>query len=74
MQTATTTRRFEFIAGKSSKFWEITVDGSNVLVCFGRIGANGQTSKKTFADGVRAEQHAEKQVLEKVRKGYAEVK
>lgn len=34
-------RRFEFIAGQSYTFWEVTVSGSQVTVTFGRIGTDG---------------------------------
>jgi DNA ligase 1 len=39
----TTVRRFEFVGGSSSKFWEIRVSGNQAVVRFGRIGTNGQT-------------------------------
>lgn len=35
------TRRFEFSEGNSNKFWEVSVQGKNVHVRFGRIGAQG---------------------------------
>lgn len=69
-----TTRRFELVAGTSNKFWEVSIDGSDVLVRFGRNGTNGQSSKKSFASNVLAEQHAAKLIREKTGKGYAEVK
>lgn len=65
---ATRARRFEFIAGTSSKFWEVAVNGKDVQVCFGRIGTDGQTTTKTFAD----EASAEKVIHEKLGKGYIE--
>jgi DNA ligase-1 len=68
-----TTRRFEFAEGNSNKFWEIAVAGSDVTVCFGRIGSNGQTQSKSFADAVAATRHADKLILEKTEKGYNEV-
>lgn len=47
-------RRFEFVEGTSRKFWEIEVNGSKTGIHFGRIGAAGQTSLKTFAqEGTR---------------------
>ena len=45
---STKTRRFEFIEGKSSKFWEVTVTGSDVTVRFGKIGTHGQGQTKSF--------------------------
>ena len=67
-------RRFEFIGGSSDKFWEVSVSGNEVHVCFGRNGTNGQSSTKTFGDNASAEKHADKLVREKVSKGYVEVK
>jgi DNA ligase-1 len=67
-------RRFEFVEGASSKFWEIEIAGSNVLVRFGRIGSNGQTTTKTFSDPTAAQKHVEKMIAEKIGKGYAEVR
>jgi len=66
-------RRFEFVEGKSAKFWEISRDGCDVTVRFGRIGADGQTQTKTFADEAAAEAHLDKLVEQKTDKGYTEV-
>jgi DNA ligase-1 len=65
-------RYFEFVDGKSSKFWEISQNGTEVTVRFGRIGTNGQTQTKTFADADAAGKHSEKLVEEKTGKGYLE--
>jgi predicted DNA-binding WGR domain protein len=73
MAESATPRRFEFVEGKSSKFWEISRDGCDVTVRFGRIGANGQTQTKTFADETKAEAHLNKLIDEKVGKGYEEI-
>jgi predicted DNA-binding WGR domain protein len=74
MPTTGSKRRFEFVAGGSDKFWEVSVSGCDVVVCFGRNGTNGQSSTKTFADNAAAEKHAEKLIRAKVGKGYVEVK
>lgn len=66
-------RRFELVDDKSSKFWEITVDGDQHKVRYGRIDTNGQTKTKSFADAAAAERDAEKLINAKVRKGYSEV-
>jgi DNA ligase-1 len=66
-------RRFEFVEGSSSKFWEICITGSGVQVQFGRIGTAGQSSTKSFTDGETAQNHADKVIREKLAKGYAEV-
>jgi DNA ligase-1 len=65
-------RRFEFAEGKSSKFWEVRVDGSDMTVRFGRIGTAGQTKTKTFASEASAKKEADKLVAEKTGKGYRE--
>ena len=65
-------RRFEFIAGSSAKFYEITVAGCDVTVRYGRIGAAGQTQTKSFADAAAAQRHADKLVVQKTAKGYVE--
>ena len=71
--SATRARRFEYVGGSSSKFWEVQIQGSDVIVRFGRIGTQGQSQTKSFPNTVTAVQHAEKLVREKTRKGYAEV-
>jgi DNA ligase-1 len=37
-----TMRRFEFVGGTSAKFWEVSMEGSDVTVRFGRLGTVGQ--------------------------------
>lgn len=66
------TRYFEFIEGGSRKYWHVTVDGSELVVSFGRIGTQGQVKRKAFpsADGARRE--AERLIREKIGKGYRE--
>jgi DNA ligase 1 len=67
------TRRFEYVEGNSDKFWEVIVSDSQVDVCFGRNGTNGQRETKTFADAAAAQKHADAKVREKLKKGYQEV-
>jgi DNA ligase-1 len=71
--TAGKPRRFEFVEGGSSKFWEISVGGSEHTVRFGRIGTQGQTKTKSFATEAAAEADAAKLIAEKTKKGYSEV-
>ncbi len=66
------TRRFENTSGGSSKFWEISIGGKEVTVRYGRIGANGTTKVKEFADDAAAKKQYAKLVTEKTNKGYAE--
>lgn len=63
-------RRFEFRKGASNKFWEVFVEGSEVVVRFGRIGTTGQSSRKACAQPDEAVAAAERLVSEKVKKGY----
>jgi len=72
-------RYFEFTGADSdrgtsasAKFWEVEVDGSTVVVRFGKIGATGQTTRKDFADAEAAEGDAAKLIGQKVKKGYVE--
>jgi len=66
-------RRFEFVGGGSSKFWEISQSGSEVTVHFGRIGTNGQTQTKGHDSWEDAAERARKLVAEKLKEGYQEV-
>ena len=66
-------RRFEFIEGTSSKFWELEVNGVQVTVRFGRIGTAGQSETKTFQNAEAAAKHADQKSREKLRKGYREL-
>lgn len=70
---STSMRRFEFCEGRSNKFWEVSVQGTKVIVRFGRLGSQGQTSVKSFPDSQAAWKHADKLVKEKTGKGYLEV-
>jgi predicted DNA-binding WGR domain protein len=67
------TRRFEFVEGKSNKFWEIALNGEEHTVRFGRIGSNGQSQTKRFVSTTAAQADAERLIAEKKRKGYREV-
>ena len=65
-------RRFELVEGKSSKYWEVQAEGCTVTVRFGRMGTNGQTQTKTFADEAAALKEQDKLIRAKTAKGYAE--
>lgn len=66
-------RRFEFVGGISSKFWEISQSGTQVTVRFGRIGSDGQTQAKDLGTWDEAAERVRKLVAEKLREGYVEV-
>jgi DNA ligase-1 len=68
-----TKRRFELAEGKSNKFWEVSIEGTEVTVRYGRLGSAGQTNVKSFPDEGAATRHADKLVEEKTDKGYQEV-
>lgn len=65
-------RHFEFVEGKSSKFWEVWVEGTSLYTQYGRIGSAGQTTVKSFAAEAEARKAAEKLIAEKTGKGYVE--
>jgi predicted DNA-binding WGR domain protein len=65
-------RYFEFHDDKSAKFWEVSLEGTAVTVRYGKIGTNGQSQTKEFADAGVAAKHVTKLVAEKTGKGYVE--
>jgi len=65
-------RRFELVEGSSSKFWEVSLEGTTVTVRFGRIGTEGQAKSKVLASPAAARAEHDKLVVEKTRKGYRE--
>ena len=65
-------RRFEFVKGSSSKFYEVNVTGNVVQVTYGRIGTAGQTQRKEFTDAATAQSHADGLIRQKLAKGYRE--
>jgi predicted DNA-binding WGR domain protein len=66
-------RRFEYVGGSSSKFWEIARTGAEVSVTFGRIGTAGQTQVKDLGNEAAAIKHLDTLIAEKVKKGYVEL-
>jgi outer membrane protein assembly factor BamB len=58
-------------SGSAHKFYEVTVDGTDVTVRYGRIGDRGQVKESSFVSVDRARAEAAKKIGEKVRKGYA---
>jgi DNA ligase-1 len=70
---APTRRSFEFVEGKSSKFWEVWTSGHELTTRWGRIGTDGQTKTKAFATPAAARAEYDKLIAEKAAKGYREV-
>lgn len=66
------TVQLEFEEGTSSKFWRARVEGKTLYVNYGKIGTNGQTQVKDFADHAGAVKEYEKVVREKRKKGYVD--
>ena len=67
------TRRFELVDAKSAKFWEISQDGAEYTVCFGKIGTKGRAKTKTLASHDAANVEVAKLIKEETGKGYVEV-
>ena len=65
-------RTFEFKDGKSSKFWNIDLSGTEFTVVYGKIGTAGQTQTKSFPTDDKARAAHDKLVAEKTGKGYVE--
>ena len=66
------TVHLEFEEGTSSKFWRARVEGKTLYVNYGKIGTNGQTQVKDFADHAGAVKEYDKLVREKRKKGYVD--
>jgi predicted DNA-binding WGR domain protein len=66
------TVHLEFEEGTSSKFWRARVEGKTLYVNYGKIGTNGQTQVKDFADHAGAVKEYEKLIREKRKKGYTD--
>lgn len=66
-------RRWEFVEGSASKFWETGADGAVVTVRYGRCGTDGRTQSKEYASAQAADAQVTRTIAEKERKGYREV-
>jgi predicted DNA-binding WGR domain protein len=65
-------RRFEFVGGTSSKFWQIDQRDRALHVSWGRIGTDGRGNVKAFATVDKATSELDKQVRHKLGEGYIE--
>jgi DNA ligase-1 len=65
-------RYFEFVGGKSSKFWEVSQSGREMTTRWGRIGTTGQSRTKSFGDPAAAKNRMSKLIEEKTGEGYVE--
>lgn len=66
--------RYELKDESSNKFWEITLEGDSFTTRYGKIGAAGQKTTKSFDSPEKAKKEYDKIIAEKVKKGYALVK
>ncbi len=57
-------------ARHAHKFYEVTLQQTELCIRFGRIGDHGQTQTKTFPTAAQAQTEAQKKIREKLRKGY----
>jgi predicted DNA-binding WGR domain protein len=64
-------QRYEFNDGKSSKFWQIEQQGTDLHISWGKIGTSGQSQVKAFDTEAKATAAKDKLVKEKTGKGYA---
>ncbi|MYW00956.1 WGR domain-containing protein [Streptomyces sp. SID3343] len=57
--------------GGAHKYYEVVVDGADVTITYGRIGAKGRADTTTYPTAEKAVADAKKKIAAKVRKGYA---
>jgi len=67
-------RRFEYVEGKSNKFWSICLEGKMFTTRWGRIGTDGSVTVKAWGSPGTARREYEKMIAAKLAKGYKEVK
>nr|WP_247117650.1 WGR and DUF4132 domain-containing protein [Escherichia coli] len=57
---------------KSHKFWAVEQQRNELHITWGKVGTNGQSQVKSFADAAAAEKAELKLIAEKTKKGYVE--
>jgi predicted DNA-binding WGR domain protein len=65
-------RELVFMDAKSSKFWNIELDGVSHTVTYGRTGTSGQSKTKEFPSEEKAKKDFDKLVASKLGKGYVD--
>jgi DNA ligase-1 len=65
-------RYFECVEDGASKFWEIWLEGKEVVTQWGKMGTAGRETRKAFPDAARAKKEYDKLLAEKTSKGYTE--
>ncbi|EGO8360458.1 WGR domain-containing protein, partial [Escherichia coli] len=63
-------KSFIYQDDKSHKFWAVEQQGNELHISWGKVGTNGQSQVKSFADAAAAEKAELKLIAEKVKKGY----
>ena len=67
-------RRFVYQDAKSDKFWDIEFEGTTQTVVYGKTGTAGREAIKEFATPEECTKESEKLILQKLKKGYTELK
>ena len=67
-------RRFIYQDAKSDKFWDIDFEGTTQTVIYGKTGTAGREAVKEFATPEECTKESEKLILQKLKKGYTELK
>lgn len=67
-------RRFIYQDAKSDKFWDIDFEGTTQTVVYGKTGTAGREAVKEFATPEECTKESEKLILQKLKKGYTELK
>ncbi|HDD9129730.1 TPA: WGR and DUF4132 domain-containing protein [Escherichia coli] len=65
-------RHFIYQDEKSHKFWAVAQQGNELHISWGKVGTQGQSQVKNFADVAAAEKAKLKLIAEKTKKGYVE--
>ncbi|EHR8838467.1 WGR domain-containing protein, partial [Escherichia coli] len=65
-------KSFIYQDDKSHKFWAVEQQGNELHISWGKVGTNGQSQVKSFADAATAEKAELKLIAEKTKKGYVE--
>ena len=61
-------RHFIFQDEKSHKFWAVEQQGNELHINWGKVGTNGQSQVKSFADAAAAAKAELKLIAEKTKK------
>ncbi|EMM4152365.1 WGR and DUF4132 domain-containing protein [Escherichia coli] len=65
-------RHFIYQDEKSHKFWAVEQQGNELHISWGKVGTQGQSQVKSFADAAAAAKAELKLIAEKTKKGYVE--